>query len=73
VVLTATFTPVCGQDGELDACEVQFQIKDSTPKRESKVYSGQLTAGGLVLNDLSPEDARQVTIDEIGPRKAVGS
>lgn len=69
VSLTATITPVVGDDGNLESCDVQFQIVDSIPKRKSKVYNMKSTASGLLFNELSPEDINQRTLDEAsGPR-----
>lgn len=72
VQLMVTLSPVMDDNGtDLASCNVQFQIKSSLPKRESKVFN--MTAdrrGDLLFNELSPEDVRQRTIDEpSGPRK----
>lgn len=70
VLLEIHLVPVT-DDGECTGVNVQFQVKDTAPKRESKVYNMALTPGGLVVNDLSPEDARQVTMDDLGPQRRV--
>lgn len=50
-------------DGELDSVNVTFRIKESIPKRESKPYNMQAVPGGLLFNDASPEDVRQMSLD----------
>lgn len=73
VELIATIEPILGPDGELDSCDVSFTIKDSIPKRESKVFNMTAARSGLMFNEMSAEDARQKTLDEVdaGPRKVV--
>lgn len=60
--LVLTMTPIA-DDGELDSVDVTFRIKDAVPKRESKSYNMQAVAGGLLFNDASPEDVRQMSLD----------
>lgn len=64
VSLTAFLCPVLGDNGEMESCDVQFQIVDSIPKRRSKVYNMKSTNAGLYFNELSPDDIRQQTLDE---------
>lgn len=70
VTISASLVPVLGPDGEMDSCDIQFQIMDSVPKRKSKVYNMLAHRDGLLFNELSPEDIHQRTIDEAdtGPK-----
>lgn len=71
VVLTATLTPCLGDDATMESCDVQFQIVDQIPRRRSKVYNMKADESGLYFNELSPDDIRQLTLDEPrGPRSA---
>lgn len=77
VTLTAILVPVHDEGtGELESCNVQFQIVESIPKRKSKVYNMASDESGLFFNELSPDQIKQRTLDEPvyqgGPRKAVG-
>lgn len=62
VELHMELTPVIDA-GELDSVNVRFQIKDNVPKRESQAYNMKAVPGGLLFNDLSPDDVRQATLD----------
>lgn len=69
ITLACSIAPVLGPDGEMDSCNVQFQITDTIPKRQSKVYNMLAHRDGLLFNDLSPEDIHQQTLDEAkGPK-----
>ncbi len=71
VSLTAELVPVCSPGGELESVDVRFHIKDTVPSRKSAVYNMKATRGGLLFNELSPDDIHQRTIDEaISPRLA---
>ena len=67
VQLTVTLEPKANDNGDLDRVHVSFAIDDKAPKRESRTYSMQDTPGALVFNEVSPDEARQRTLDE-GPR-----
>lgn len=70
VNMTVRLTPVLDVDGEMNSVDIQFQVKDSVPTRKSKVYNMRSTEGGLLFNELAPEDVRQATIDTVTePRK----
>lgn len=75
IMLDIQITPVVGDDGALESVNVSFRIKNSVPERQSKTYNKtynmQATRGGLLFNELSPDDVRQGTLDSPGPR-AVG-
>lgn len=68
IALVVTMTPLCDDSADLESVNVHFQITDSIPKRESKVYNMKAHPGGLLFNELAPEDVRQGTIDEPQPR-----
>jgi hypothetical protein len=71
VTLRASFRPVVGDNGELESCNVDFEINDNIPKRRSKVYNMKAGRHGLLFNELSPEEIRQGTLDEAPGMKAV--
>jgi hypothetical protein len=74
VTLQCTVEPVVGEDGELESCDVTFSIDEKFPKRESKTYNMREVSGELKFNELSPEDVRQATIDDVpAPKKARSS
>lgn len=68
--LIVTLEPV--PDGnDLESVNVQFKITDSVPKRESKTYNMSAARGGLLYNDVSPENVKQATLDMApGPKAA---
>lgn len=66
LVLTVNVVPLCDPSGKLESCNVDFQITEKLPERRSKVYNmATLRDGGLLFNELSPEEARQRTLDEM--------
>lgn len=66
VVLKMMMQPIASDDGTLDEIKTQFQVVDTAPKRESKVYSMAFRRGGmLAFNDLSPTDVKTRTFDEL--------
>ena len=70
VALVAILAPT----GKGSAAEIRFEVSESMPKRKTRTYSvGMKPGGGLVLNELSPDDAGQMTIDEVaGGAAALG-
>jgi hypothetical protein len=65
VSITTTITPVLDEEGNLETCEVAFDISDKIPKRQSKTYAMRADgAGALFFNDVSPDNPYQRTIDE---------
>lgn len=68
VVLITTLTPVRSPDGTLETVDVQFELDEAMPKRASAKYNMKAVPGGLLFNELSPEDVRQGTLDQCGPR-----
>lgn len=63
VAIVATLTPVADDHGDLLEVVVQFTVKDSIPARDSTVYHMNAARQGLFFNELSPDDARQLTLD----------
>lgn len=63
VVLDVTLTPVPDENGVLDSVDIQFKIKDTLPKRCSKTYNMRATRGGLLFNEISPDDVNQATLE----------
>lgn len=68
VTLVATIIPVQDEKGELDTCNVAFCVHESIPKRKSRVYNMTASPGGLLFNELSPDNIKQATIDDVGPK-----
>lgn len=67
VTLEITITPEI--DGErLDSCTVEFDIKERIPARSSKAYNMRAGHGGLLFNELSPDDVDQGTIPMWTPK-----
>lgn len=72
VSLVVMMTPVADEMGNLDEVTVAFDIGETVPKRQSREYSMQVrgkTQRSLFFNELSPDDIKQMTIDESGPRR----
>lgn len=65
IAVHLTIEPVAGDDGALESCRVQFQVVDSQPRRRSKTYDMRAHAGRLLWNELSPDDVRQRTLDQV--------
>lgn len=66
VILVTTLTPDDSADGVVgDTVDVQFEIDDSLPKRQSQAYNMKHGRGGLLFNEVSPDDIRQGTLDEV--------
>jgi hypothetical protein len=63
IVLTVTMEPIPTDAGELDTVDVSFDLQERLPKRGSKTYNMQAVAGGLLFNELSPDEVRQKTLD----------
>ena len=70
VTLKINLTPVPSEAGDLDSVDVAFAIGDALPRRASKTYNMRATRGGLLFNELSPDDVNQMTLPGIGPRGA---
>lgn len=62
IALVLHLEPVC-EKGHLESVDVTFKITDTIPKRESKSYNMKAVAGGLLFNEASPEDVRQMSLD----------
>lgn len=66
ITLQTDVVPVIGDDGLLDTVRLQFQVKDTAPVRKSKKYEMEPRRGGmLVFNDLSDDNVKQRTLDEL--------
>lgn len=60
-------------DPESDTVNVSFKVKDQLPPRHSASYNMKQGRGGLLYNEVSPDDVHQRTLDEVGgPRTVVG-
>lgn len=70
VTLKINLTPVPSETGDLDSVDVAFAIGDALPRRASKTYNMRAARGGLLFNEMSPDDVNQMTLPGIGPRGA---
>lgn len=64
VTVVATFTPTQASDGTFDSCDVQFDVDDTLPKRQSPRYNMKVERGRLFYNEMSPDAIRQRTLDD---------
>ena len=77
ITLTLNALPVIDEtEGEMHSVNLQFHITEKLPKRKSKTYNMLADDAGLYVNELAPDDARQLTLDTAsssggGPRKVV--
>jgi hypothetical protein len=63
--LSITVSPVQDEAGNLHSCKVQFSVDTKFPTRQTHVYDMIASrTGGLMFNELSPDEARQRTLDE---------
>ncbi len=71
IILTVSLNPVATDSGALDSVDVDFDLKDNLPKRASRTYNMTSLRGGLLFNELSPDEARQGTLDMLPEPKVV--
>lgn len=66
VTLTVEVRPVPNDSGsDLASVDVQFKIKPAAlPAKETRSFNMLPRAGGLLVNELSPDESRQLTLDE---------
>ena len=69
VILQLELAPTIDEDGNVDTVRGQFQVKDSAPVRKTKKYDFSPRLQGkskvLIFNDLSDDNVKQHTIDEV--------
>jgi len=63
VTLVVTMEPLANDAGDLGSVDVSFDLQEKLPKRGSKTYNMQAVAGGLLFNELSPDEVKQKTLD----------
>lgn len=63
VTLCVTLEPIPDDSGELGSVDVSFDLTEKLPKRASKTYNMQAVTGGLLFNELSPDEVKQKTLD----------
>ena len=69
LTMTVELVPTLDTDvSKLARVHIAVDFKEKVPARQSKAYEMLPARGGLLFNDLSHEDARQGTLDEVGPR-----
>jgi len=71
ITISLTLTPVPDERGELESVWVGLDVKDNIPARQTKNYNMRATRAGLMFNELSPEEVRQQTIDDVPAPKPI--
>lgn len=71
VKLQVNLTPIADNQGNLTGIDVSFDVEPHEPKSQSPTYNMIPQRGGIAFNELSPDDARQGTLDEARKPKAV--
>ena len=66
ITLTVKMKPVANDNGDLGSVDVTFDLNEKLPKRGSKSYNMQAVVGGLLFNELSPDEVKQKTLDMAG-------
>lgn len=67
ITLHVTLEPVVEDGDDLSSVDVSFKIVDSVPKRQTRKYNMRAVPGGLLFNEASPDEVRQMTLD-MAPR-----
>lgn len=77
VTLEIVLMPEADDSGALASIDTKFKIKPAAlPAKESRAYNMLPQNGELLMNELAPDNARQLTLDQTGKTpdlKAVGS
>lgn len=73
VTLTILMTPCEDEDGSCGTVDVQFELDDNVPKRATRKYNMRSLSTGLWFNELSPDDVRQGTLDQVEMREVDGA
>lgn len=71
LALSVSLVPIPDDDGELSSIDVDFAMKETAPKRESRTYNMLPARKGLLFNEVSPDEVKQRTLDEVGKPRAV--
>lgn len=69
ITLVVSMEPIADDSGDLGSVDVSFDLNDKLPKRGSKTYNMQAVTGGLLFNELSPDEVKQKTLDMAGDRQ----
>lgn len=72
LTIVLTMTPYTDSDGvDLFGVDVGVQIKAAVPPKETRKYDMRAASGGgLEFNDMSPDNARQGTLDQVKAARA---
>ena len=66
ITITILLTPVPSVEGKLDRVDTEAEVKHHPPVfRSRKVAMLPVGIDGLMYNDQSPDDPKQMTLDEI--------
>jgi len=63
LTLTVSLAPLADDAGELESIDARIDFNEKAPKRASKIYNMESFAGGLLFNELSPDEVKQRTLD----------
>ena len=69
VTLTVSLVPVPNDEGDLGSVDVDCQLNEKIPKRASRTYNMLPSRKGLLVNEVSPDEVRQRTLDEVAATK----
>lgn len=68
ITLVVTVRPVATENGKaLDSVSIETSCKEALPTRTTREYNAVADRDGIYVNDMSPDRARQRTIDEDRP------
>jgi len=65
LTLQLSLVPVMDDQNGLDSVDMGFVIHETAPKRKTKTFNMRAASEKLLFNEVSPDDARQRTIDEL--------
>ncbi len=65
VTLSVILSPTIDQQGSSFEIDTRFEVKATAPSEQTRRYSmAAIGTDGLIHNDMSPDQVRQLTIDE---------
>lgn len=63
VVVRMQVAPVCDDNGDLASVNVGYKVQSKIPASSTNTYNAAVMKDGFAVNDLSPENVRQGTLD----------
>lgn len=52
----------------IETCSIRFEVSATIPREKSRTYSAGVRGTGLIVNELSPDNPGQMTLDEAAAR-----